>query len=72
MPAHWHELTLPDGRELTTGQHFRVTGERGTFKFSYADSNGDVTCYGGLSGRGMVRTFKAERVTKFVKPPRNI
>lgn len=56
-------LTLPDGRTLTQGQEFSVTGE-GRFAFAYEYlPDGSVTCFGPVgSNEARWRSFKPERV----------
>jgi hypothetical protein len=50
-----------DGVTLTSGDKVVIEDEPGNFTFRYADKNGDIACWGGLSGHEMWRSFKASR-----------
>lgn len=42
---------LPDGRHISTGQIFRITGRKGWFTFLYGyDHNDDLTLHGPIGG----------------------
>jgi len=50
-----------DGVRIEEGQKILVEDEPGNYTFKYVDKNGDVTCWGGLSGNEMWRSFRASR-----------
>ena len=56
-----------DPTTLTEGQEFRVRGQRGTFVFRGIDADGSVRCYGGPTGRGSWRNFRADAILKVVR-----
>lgn len=62
-------VTLPDGRRLSVGQEVTIRGVRGRFTFRYV-RNGELTFFGGQTGRRQWRTFTAEQVAVIHRPPR--
>lgn len=70
------EYRLGPRRNLTPGQIVKITGARGAeFEFMYAERHtetGDVnlTFVGGRSGHRLTRSFKPDRVGRFVRTAR--
>lgn len=70
------ERTLDEIDGLVKGDPVKIKREQGQFRFMYAtlDADGGVesyTVFGGLNGRGAIRSFVPERVTLDVKAKRS-
>jgi hypothetical protein len=53
--ADWDtDIELPDGRRLTRGDEFTVTGQ-GRFRFVRQRPNGELNCWGPIPRNGVIR-----------------
>jgi hypothetical protein len=50
-----------DGVDIEPGQQIVVENEDGSYYFRYLGTDGSLTCWGGPSGHGAMRSFRQER-----------
>lgn len=50
-----------DGASIEEGQRLIIEGEEGAFAFRYANTDGSLTCWGGVHQHESWRSFRADR-----------